>query len=103
MRACYCASVKYFAHADARWHKLDEEEWNDDITTSPNPNPNTSPNPDPNPNPNPNANPNPNPNPNPNQERGRVALPSSGEPITPWLRLVRSGGLGLGLRSLTVH
>ena len=27
MRACYCASVKYFAHADARWHKLDEEEW----------------------------------------------------------------------------
>ena len=27
MRAPYYASVKYFAHADARWHKLDEEEW----------------------------------------------------------------------------
>ena len=37
------------------------------------------------------SNPSPNRNPgrNPNQERGRVALPSSGEPITPWLRLVR--------------
>ena len=26
------------------------------------------------------------------EERGRVVLPSSGDPITPWLRLVRSGG-----------
>ena len=33
MRACCCASVKYFAHADARWHKLDEEEWS--MSTSP--------------------------------------------------------------------
>ena len=26
-RDSHCASIKYFAHADARWHTLDDEEW----------------------------------------------------------------------------